>query len=133
MLKAMRQNGSPPPAFETDEGRTFFVVRLPIHPQFIKEAEERIRQAAPGQVAAQVLQFCEQPRKAGEIQNLLGVRHRQTFRENYLNVLLDKGWLARTIPDKPQSRLQRHQTIQEGRNWLQTEMTRPARPPGSTS
>ena len=41
MLKAMRQNGSPPPVFETDEDRTFFLVRLPIHPHFIKEAEER--------------------------------------------------------------------------------------------
>ena len=83
-----------------------------------------------GQVAAQVLQFCEQPRKAGEIQNLLGVRHRQTFRENYLNVLLDKGWLARTIPDKPQRRLQRYQTTPEGKNWLQTATTAATHPPG---
>lgn len=113
MLKAMRQNGSPIPVFETDEDRTFFLVRLPIHPQFMKEAEARKRRAATGevtgqvtgQVAVRVLQFCEQPRKAGEIQQLLGVKHRQTFRENYPNVFLDKGWLARTIPDKPQSRL----------------------------
>lgn len=103
----MRQNGSPPPAFETDEDRTSFLVRQRIHPQFIKKDEERKRQAAAGQVAAQGLQFCEQPRKADEIQKLLGVKHRQTFRENYLNVFLNKGWLARTIPDKPQSRLQR--------------------------
>jgi ATP-dependent DNA helicase RecG len=133
MLKAMQQNGSPPPVFETDEDRTSFLVRLPIHPQFIKEAEERKRQTAtgqvPGQVAAQVLQFCEQRRKAGEIQNLLGVRHRQTFRENYLTVFLDKGWLTRTIPDKPQSRLQRYQTTQEGKDWLQAAMAA-ARPPG---
>ena len=86
-----------------------------------------------GQVAVQVLQYCEQPRKAGEIQNLLGVRHRQTFRENHLNVFLDKGWLVRTIPDKPQSRLQRYQTPQEGKCWLQTAATRSARPPVSAS
>jgi hypothetical protein len=52
-------------------------------------------------------------RKAGEIQNLLGVRHRQTFQENYLNDFLDEGWLARTSPDKPQSRLQRYHTTRK--------------------
>ena len=33
ILKAMRDNGSPPPEFETDEGRTSFLVRLPVHPR----------------------------------------------------------------------------------------------------
>ena len=101
MLKAMLNNGSSPDVFETDEGRMFFLVRLPFHPRFVKEAEERKRQTTgqvTGQVAVQVLQFCEQPRKAGEMQDLLGVKHRQTFRENYLNVFLSNGWLARTIP-----------------------------------
>jgi ATP-dependent DNA helicase RecG len=27
----MRDNGSPPPAFESDDDRTWFLVRLPIH------------------------------------------------------------------------------------------------------
>ena len=76
-----------------------------------------------GQVAVQVLQFCDHPRKAGEIQDFLGVKHRQTFRENYLNVFLSKGWLKRTIPKKPKSRLQRYQTTPEGNNWLQTALT----------
>ena len=128
MLKAMQQNGSPPPVFETDEDRTFFLVRLPLHPQFIKEAEGRRRQSAAGQVTGQVavrvFQFCEQPRKAGEIQKRLDVKHRQTFRENYLTVFLDKGWLARTIPDKPQSRPQRYQTTQESKRWLRRRRRR---------
>ncbi|HXD00241.1 MAG TPA: AAA family ATPase, partial [Verrucomicrobiae bacterium] len=54
----------------------------------------------------------------GEIQSLTGVKHRQTFRENYLNALISKGWLGRTIPDKPQSRLQRYQITDEGKKWL---------------
>ena len=40
MLQAMRANGSPPPVFETDRNRTYFLVRLPLHPAFIKEAQE---------------------------------------------------------------------------------------------
>ena len=122
MLKALRVNGSPKPVFASDNDRTFFLVRLPLHPEFIKEARERKRLATgqvTGQVAVQILRFCEQPRKAGEIQSLVGVKHRQTFHENYLNALIGKGWLGRTIPDKPQSRLQRYQTTDEGKKWLQ--------------
>jgi len=66
-----------------------------------------------------VLRFCEQPRKASEIQALVGVKHRQTFRENYLNALIAKGWLERTISDKPKSRLQRYRTTKEGKKWAQ--------------
>ena len=72
-----------------------------------------------GQVAAKVLQFCEQARKANEIQLLIGVKHRETFQDNYLKPIMAKGWLAMTIPDKPQSRLQRYQTTDEGKKWLQ--------------
>jgi hypothetical protein len=65
------------------------------------------------------------------------VKHRQTFRENYLNVFLIKGRLSHTIPEKPQSRLQRYQTTQGGKNWLQTTVmgagSGPATPPAPLS
>ena len=31
----MKANGSPPPVFETDEDRTWFMVKLPIHEVFL--------------------------------------------------------------------------------------------------
>lgn len=31
----------------------------------------------------------------------LGIKHRATFRSDYLNPLLDDGKIAMTIPDKP--------------------------------
>jgi ATP-dependent DNA helicase RecG len=106
MLKAMQQNGSPPPVFETDEDRTFFLVRLPLHPHFIREAEQRKRQMTgqvagqvTGQVTAGVLRSCQQPRKASEIQSLVGVKHRETFQDNYLKPPIAKGWIALTIPE----------------------------------
>jgi hypothetical protein len=89
----------------------------------VKERKRRTTSQVTGQVAARVLQFCEQPREAGEIQDLLWVKHRQTFRENYLNVLLSKGWLSRPIPEKSKSRLQRYQTTPDGKNWLQAAAT----------
>ncbi len=35
IIKALRNNGSPEPLFETDDGRTFFATTLFIHPDFI--------------------------------------------------------------------------------------------------
>ena len=40
ILRAMRNNGSPPPSFETDDDRTWFLVRLPAH-EWFSWAEER--------------------------------------------------------------------------------------------
>ncbi|MGH2353263.1 MAG: ATP-binding protein, partial [Chloroflexota bacterium] len=71
------------------------------------------------QVAGQVLRFCQQPRQASEIQAFLGLRHRQTFQNNYLKPLLELGYLAMTVPDKPRSRFQRYRLTAEGAAWLE--------------
>ena len=43
-----------------------------------------------------------------EIMEKLGMSHRKTFRDNYLNPALDLGLIERTIPEKPTSRNQRY-------------------------
>ena len=45
ILRAMQENGSPAPVFESDEDRTFFLVRLPVH--------EKVGQEASGQETVQ--------------------------------------------------------------------------------
>ena len=40
ILRVMRDNGSPAPSFETDDDRTWFRVRLPVHPSFPLEADD---------------------------------------------------------------------------------------------
>lgn len=39
IIRAMRENGSPAPVFETQEERTTFLVRLPVHPQAKRVAQ----------------------------------------------------------------------------------------------
>lgn len=53
-----------------------------------------------------------------EIQERLGLKHRPTFRENYLRPAMDKGMIERTIPDKPNSRLQKYRLTDMGRTLL---------------
>ena len=56
--------------------------------------------------------FCrEEPKTILQIGDLLGYRDKKTIRK-YLNPLLSEGLLARTVPDKPNSRNQRYITAQ---------------------
>ena len=48
ILRAMRNNGSPTPIFETDDDRTWFLARLPMHEEFSR-AEERGGEQGTGQ------------------------------------------------------------------------------------
>jgi len=49
---------------------------------------------------------------------LSGLKHWKTFQTNYLNPLLVNGILERTIPEKPQSPLQRYRLTAKGRALL---------------
>ena len=62
--------------------------------------------------------------KSGEVlpstlQKKLGLKHRQTFRENYLHPALENGLIERTIPEKPTSRLQKYRFTEKGRKALE--------------
>ena len=54
-----------------------------------------------------------------EIQRILGIKHRPTFRANYLHPALAAGWVEMTIPDKPTSRLQRYRLTAAGTKRVQ--------------
>ena len=70
------------------------------------------------QVAAQVLDFCREPRKASEIMEILKLKHWKTFQKNYLNPLLESGFIERTIPDKPRSSKQRYGLTEKSKALL---------------
>ena len=55
-------------------------------------------------------------------QAVANIRNREHFRKAYLEPLVREGWLERTIPDKPRSRLQRYRTTEAGLRAL-TERT----------
>lgn len=49
-----------------------------------------------------------------ELQKRLGLANRDNFRKNYLNVALEHGLIEMTIPDKPNSRLQKYRLTKKG-------------------
>lgn len=53
-----------------------------------------------------------------ELQETLGLTDRKSFRARYLKPALDEGLIEMTIPDKPNSRLQKYRHTEKGRLWL---------------
>ncbi len=49
-----------------------------------------------------------------ELMSQLGLTHKATFRENYLNPALQAGLIERTDPDSPRSPKQRYRVTGKG-------------------
>ena len=47
-----------------------------------------------------------------ELMELLGLKHRPTFRDNYLLPSLELGLIEMTVPDKPNSSKQKYRRVQ---------------------
>lgn len=61
-----------------------------------------------------------------EIQQRLGLKHRPTFRENYLRPALRQGMVEMTLPDKPGSRLQQYRLTDAGKAlWASLQRKEP--------
>lgn len=58
---------------------------------------------------------------SADLMQALGLSHRPTFRDNYLNPALEGAWLERTQPDSPRSPTQRYRLSKKGKLWLQSE------------
>ena len=62
--------------------------------------------------------LADQPLAPSLIQERLGLKHRPTFRANYLRLALGQGFIEMTLPDKPNSRLQQYRLTEAGRARL---------------
>jgi Fic family protein len=64
------------------------------------------------QVTEQVKKLMEvigdMPLSTTELMNLVGIKHRPTFRKNYLLPAISHGYIEMTIPDKPKSSKQKY-------------------------
>ena len=126
IMRAMRDNGSPPAEFEFDEDHSYFMVRLPVQPDASQIAPPvaKVRPASPTQSPTQsadpverlLSALREREKSADELRQQLGIKHRPTFRANYLHPALRELLIEYTIPDKPNSRLQKYRLTKKGRS-----------------
>ena len=135
ILRAIQKNGSPLPVFETDDDRTYFVARFPIHPKALHRItkKERAESRKPGTKSGpsrdqvrtksgpdkdniqKILSLCHTPQGITDLMASLSWTNRTKFRNKYLNLLIGEGLLEMIIPDKPQSSLQRYRLTAKGK------------------
>lgn len=71
-----------------------------------------------------ILQALESGEKsAGDLRELIGLKHGPTFRENYLHPAMKQGFIVVTRPEKPTSRFQKYRMTTKGRNRLSKRET----------
>ncbi|MEW6076467.1 MAG: Fic family protein [Thermodesulfobacteriota bacterium] len=124
VIAMCKKHGAAPPVF--DEGQGFLTVTFKMQmvatgisdAQSTEPVTAQVSAQVTAQVAVQVLTFCQEPKPAKAIMAELGLKHWKTFQSNYLNPLLEQGWLERTVPDKPQSRLQKYRLTAKGRKMI---------------
>jgi hypothetical protein len=67
---------------------------------------------------AKVLRVAVEPAAREQLQEAMGLQNREHFRQTYLEPMVTGGWLERTVPEKPTSRLQKYRLTAKGREWL---------------
>jgi len=58
-------------------------------------------------------------KSSSELRLSLKLKHRQTFRKNYLHPAMERGLIEYTISEKPNSRLQKYRLTGKGRVFLE--------------
>ncbi len=133
--RALQINGSPEPSYYTDAARQSFWTEFDIHSEFLEDmlptqssqvtrlVGRQVTRQVTRQAIIQILNFCQQARKATEIKVLLKLKDRETFQNNYLQPLMVEQLIAFTIPSKPNSRLQQYITTEKGMQILRERDT----------
>ena len=105
ILRAMENNGSPPPEFESDEDRTYFLIRLPVHERAERDTGEvELTPHVTPQVTPQVERVIMAMRGdmlRADLMHSVGLKDRMHFVTEYLQPALDTGLLEMTIPTNP--------------------------------
>ena len=136
ILRAMHNNGSPAPRFETDEDRTWFRVRLPAHPSFPlnpghsnREQDNQSKNKEKGPLSPQdspqdtpqvterverLIGAVQRETSRAQLQATLKLRDRRSFIDTYLKPALEAGLIEMTLPNVPTSRNQRYRRTPAG-------------------
>lgn len=128
ILRVMKANGSPEPIFETDDERSYFLIRLPVHTGFLIEAAAEepaldiMDPAGPKQGLSkeqvELLQACVGEVPITFLMSIMGRANRTKFRTGLLNPLLDAGLIEMTQPESPRSPTQKYRLSAEGQQII---------------
>lgn len=111
--RAMNNNGSPKPKFETDKEKTYFLTTLPIHRKVKPQVEAQV-EAQVESIQLMILNISVTPKSRKEILEHIGLSNHTKNYKRYIQPLIEQQLLGLTIPEKPTSGLQRYVITSEG-------------------
>jgi len=115
VVEMCREAGIAPPVFQ--EIGPFAVVTFRVRVGATAQVTPQVTAQVAPQVTPQVravLETAKQAASAKTLQRVAGLKDRVHFLRSYLQPLLERGWLERTVPDRPRSRMQRYRTTEAG-------------------
>ena len=134
----MERNGSPKPEFDTDDDRSYFLIRLPVHwralhPEMPSEATSEVGAHDEAHDGAHdgaheplsdsersLLELClDHPMSTHDLLKGLGYETRTGNFKRAVGRMLEVGALEMTIPGKPRSKNQKYRVTGKGRRWLE--------------
>ncbi|NNM60041.1 MAG: hypothetical protein HKM04_09535 [Legionellales bacterium] len=120
ILRVMKANGSPAPVFETDEDRSYFLIRLPVHDGFNRDAIiiPQVTEQVTEQVMRLLKALAKEPLSTKSLLEALSLNHRPTLMQNYLQPALDSGVVEMTQPHSPRSPTQKYRLTDLGKQML---------------
>ena len=103
--------GTEPKIYEED----VFRIEISTVKDSIPQVTEQVTEQATEQVEreAKILEFCKTGRSTKELMDFLGLKHREHFRAEILNPMIERGLLLLSIPDKPNSPKQQYYSVKE--------------------
>jgi ATP-dependent DNA helicase RecG len=119
VIEMCRQARIAPPKFEEITGAAVVTFKVNVlgAQQTAKQVTTQVAPQVTPQVGA-VLEAARQVVSAETLQSTAGLKDRVHFLRSYLQPLLAQGWLERTIPEKPRSRMQRYRLTSAGEEAL---------------
>ena len=121
ILREMAANGSPAPEFDSDDDRTYYLVRLPVHPRAKMPDQAQSGAQSGAQSREALLALAEKPLSANELVKKLGLKSKTGAFKRTVSELLNDSSIEYTLPDKPASRLQKYRLTEKGRKSLENQ------------
>ena len=126
IFSACQEAGVPAPTLRCDSGGmwlefTFaqaYLAALGVGQRLAEQATPEVTEQVTEQVERLMLALGDQTLSLQELMQVLGLSHRPNFLALHLRPAMEAGLLQMTIPDKPNSRLQKYKLTALGRQWL---------------
>jgi ATP-dependent DNA helicase RecG len=127
MIELCAESGLRPPEFRQDAGSFIQTLWRPVQSSSTEErgaTQSATQSATQPEIQAHLPMFRltevleDHNLSAGQLREALEIKHRPTFRKNYIHPAMKAGYIELTIPEIPTSRLQKYRLTDAGRAWL---------------